>query len=48
MLNFVMAFFKMSVECKIRVAEQETKQVLSALFQKFRLKINIAAYGGAA
>ena len=28
--------------------EQETKQVPSALLQKFRLKINIVAYGGAA
>ena len=29
-------------------AERETKQVLSALLQKPRLKINITAYGGAA
>ena len=29
-------------------AERETKQVLSALLQKRRLKLNIAPYGGAA
>ena len=28
------------------MAERETKQVLSALLQKPRLKINIVAYGG--
>ena len=32
----------------MRAAERETEQVPSALFQKFRLKINIAAYGGVA
>ena len=31
----------------MRVPERETKQLPSAL-QKFRLKINIAAYGGVA
>ena len=34
-----------SVELKMRTPEQETKQVLSALLCKFRLKINMAAYG---
>ena len=37
-----------SRECKMRAPERETKQVPSALLQKFRLKINIAAYGRAA
>ena len=32
----------------MRAPEQETKQVPSALIQKFRVKINIAAYGGVA
>ena len=31
----------------MRAAERETKQVLSALLQKLRLKINTAAYWGA-
>ena len=30
----------------MRTPERETKQVPSALLQKFRLKINIVAYGG--
>ena len=40
-------FFFICVEWKIRVAEWQTKQVPAALLQKFRLKINITAYGGA-
>ena len=40
--------FFVSVEWKMRAAERETKQVPSALLQKFRLKINIAAYRGIA
>ena len=32
----------------MRAQEQETEQVASALLQKIRLKIYIAAYGGAA
>ena len=42
-----MSFF-ISVEWKITAAERETKQVLSALHQKLRLKINNATYGGVA
>ena len=37
-----------SVKWKMRAQEQETEQVASALLQKIRLKIYIAAYGGAA
>ena len=33
-----------SGECKMRAGERETKHVPSALLQKIRLKINIAAY----
>ena len=32
----------------MRAEKQETNQVPSALLQKFRLKINIAAYGDVA
>ena len=32
----------------MRAPERETKRALSALLQKFRLKIKIAAYGGVA
>ena len=32
------------VEWEMRAEKQETQQVLSALLQKFSLKINIAAY----
>ena len=35
-----------SVECIMRAQERQTKQVPSALLQKFGLKINIAACGG--
>ena len=30
----------------MRTPERETKQILSPLLQKFRLEINVAAYGG--
>ena len=32
----------------MKAAEQETRQVPSAVLQTFRLKINIVAYGGVA
>ena len=37
-----------SLEWEMRAEKRETNQVPSVLLQKFRLKINIAAYGGAA
>ena len=40
--------FFIYVEWKLRAPERETTQVPPALLQKFRLKINIAAYGGVA